>query len=135
LLLEIHDFFLAHSSSFAKHYSIKNQTKCLLTDFLFRFTGRKTESTTLELLRKQAVSGAIPRHQLKVVAATIEENKQTVREWVLAQHVLHNGHEAVEAFPHIDRLAVGENPSRRGRQEQGSAAKPKLHTIGQRDIE
>jgi len=64
LLFQRHVFFLSHSSSSAKYYSIQYQTKLLLADFLFRFTGWQSESSSFEALGEQTIAGAIPRHQL-----------------------------------------------------------------------
>jgi hypothetical protein len=75
--------FLSHFSSSAKHYSIQDQSKCTLADLLFGFSGRKTESAPLELLREQAVARAIPRHQLHVIATAIEKDEQAVGKRIL----------------------------------------------------
>jgi len=135
LLVECHAFFLSHSPTIAKHYSIQDQSKSALTDFLFRFTRRKTESTLLELLREQTVTRAIPRHQLHVVTATIEKDEQAVGQRIFLQYVLHNGHQPRERLPHVDWLAVSQEPFRRRRQEHRLSLEAQAHAIRERNIE
>jgi len=54
------------------------------------------EAALLELLCKQAVTRAIPRDQLHVVAATVEKDEQAVGQRILFEYVLHYGHQARE---------------------------------------
>src|SRR4029453_13974406 len=86
LLVERHADFLSHRASSAKNYSVKNQLERTIRELLRRVIRGKLESPSLETLGEQAVARAIPRDQLQVVAAVIEEHEQRPRQRVFRQH-------------------------------------------------
>ena len=69
------------------------------------------KSSLLELLCKQTVACAIPRDQLHIISATIEENEKAIRKRILFQHGLHHGDQARERLSHVDWLAIGQQLS------------------------
>jgi hypothetical protein len=119
LLVVRHEHFLSHRASFAKHNSIKNQTKCLLAERLLRFTRRQMKTSLFEPLREQAVARPVPHDQLHVVRAPVEEDEQCSRQWILTEQTLNETNQPVERLPHVDRLAVRENPLRLRGQKHG----------------
>jgi hypothetical protein len=103
-------FYTIHSPS-AKNNSIQEQLERSRTQLeLVRFT-RKHKLPALETLREQTETGAIPRHELEVRTAAVEEEEDVARQHVFLQDALHETHEPIDRPSHVDRVPVGQNAS------------------------
>ena len=115
----------------AKHNPIEQQTKRALAQLERLRIAGKSESSALEPLREQAESGPIPVDRLQQSPSTVREDVHATGEWIIAEGVLHKGHEPVERLPHIDGVAIGQDPPHVAGEDQGSAFEPQMAPIGE----
>src|SRR5262245_27808863 len=106
----MHNLYTTRVSS-AKNNSIENQLERTHADLLLVGVAGNGETSALETLREKRKPGAIPVHELQVVATTIEDHEESTGEWILAQRRLDDPNESIERLAHVDRAPVREDPT------------------------
>jgi hypothetical protein len=68
-------------------------------------------------------------------SSPIEEHEQSLRQGIFLEDVLHQADQSIKALPHVDRLAVGQDPAPLRGQEHVSAPKQQSGPVGQRHLD
>ena len=123
LRVEAHASFLQQSLPRARHNPVEKESKRLFARLKRLVTAGKHGPPALETLREKTEPGTVPVDRLHTYVRR-RFAKTAPRQRIFPQRVLNQSRESVEGLPHVDAVAIGQDPPNLRREHHGSALEP-----------